>query len=68
VFPFETLCVTVLDTHHFRSPPEEGQKICTAFKYEFSTNRPSYDSCHKYEGSCHTYDLVMSHIQIDPPM
>ena len=35
------MIMAVLDTHHFRSPPEEGQNFCPPFKHQFSKNRPA---------------------------
>ena len=37
------IIIAVLDTHHFRSPPEEGQIFCPPFKHQFFKSRPS---CH----------------------
>ena len=51
VFLFETSCVTVLDTHHFRSPPKQVQFFCQCllFNHQFPKSRPT---CTTFVRSC----------------
>jgi len=58
VFPFETSFVAVFDTQHFRSPPEECQKICPPFNQHIFESRPMcdkmHDMCDMLTYVCHT--------------
>jgi len=58
VFPSETLCVDVQDTHHFRSPPEEGQNFCPPFKHQFSKSRPIWVWAHNFQESLWTHNTT----------